>query len=216
MFLAAAPSASAQRLPAGVSPIHYDITVAPDLAAATFAGEVTIRVRLDEPASSIVLNAAEIVFQDVRITAAGTTQTATVSLNAAQEQATFTTPLPLPGGEAEIAVKYQGILNDDLRGLYLTAGNNCGTAQTPCICAASPTDIELVRCVSLEDLVLDLCEQDSDCTGGKVCILDPVGQTTAICVAPCNLQGTSLHSWCCWCPLPVEWLRQRSHSSLRA
>jgi hypothetical protein len=72
-------------------------------------------------------------------------------------------------------------------GVCGAAGNNCGTAQTPCICAASPTDIELVRCVSLEDLVLDLCEQDSDCTGGKVCILDPVGQTTAICVAPCNL-----------------------------
>jgi hypothetical protein len=67
------------------------------------------------------------------------------------------------------------------------AGSNCGTAQTACICGASPTDLENVRCVSLEDLVLDPCEQDTDCTGGKICILDPVGQTTAICVAPCTL-----------------------------
>jgi len=75
-----ATSAWAQRLPAGVVPIHYDIRVAPDLAAAKFTGEETIRVRLDAPSSAIVLNAAEITFKDVRIAAGGKTQPARVTL----------------------------------------------------------------------------------------------------------------------------------------
>ncbi|MDQ2653777.1 MAG: hypothetical protein M3Z20_12140 [Chloroflexota bacterium] len=64
------------------------------------------------------------------------------------------------------------------------AGSFCGTEQTPCICAASSTD---VRCVSLEDLELDLCEHHSDCTGGKICILEPFDQTTLFCLSPCHL-----------------------------
>jgi puromycin-sensitive aminopeptidase len=123
-------TASAQRLPAGVTPIHYDITVAPDLAAAKFTGEETIRVRLDKPSSSIVLNAAEIRFRDVRMTAGGKTQTAKVALDAAKEQVTFQMPAVIPAGEAEIAIAYDGILNDDLRGLYLSKANNRRYAVT--------------------------------------------------------------------------------------
>jgi hypothetical protein len=67
------------------------------------------------------------------------------------------------------------------------AGSNCGTAQTPCICGASPTDLEHVRCVSLENLSLDECESDAGCTNGKICILDPNSQAVAICVLPCEL-----------------------------
>ena len=58
--------ASAQRLPANVEPIHYDLTVEPDLAAATFTGREAITVRLHAPARTIVLNAAEIEFGSVR------------------------------------------------------------------------------------------------------------------------------------------------------
>ncbi|MGH9308818.1 MAG: M1 family metallopeptidase [Vicinamibacterales bacterium] len=130
MILTVPISAWSQRLPTGVSPLHYDITVAPDLAAAKFTGELTIRVRLDKPSTSIVLNAAEITFQDVRIRAAGVAQKATVSLDAALEQATLTTPSPIPAGEAAIAVKYEGILNDDLRGLYLSKANDRRYAVT--------------------------------------------------------------------------------------
>lgn len=67
------------------------------------------------------------------------------------------------------------------------AGSNCGTVQTPCICAASPTDLEQVRCVSLENLSLVECDSDADCTNGKICALDPNSQTVAICVSPCEL-----------------------------
>jgi aminopeptidase N len=120
VLLAGAVPALAQRLPGGVTPLHYDITVAPDLQAATFAGEETIRVTLERPSRSITLNAAQITFGEVTIAAAGRSSTAQVTLDAKQEQATLTTAAPIPAGEAAIHIRYTGILNDDLRGLYLS------------------------------------------------------------------------------------------------
>ncbi|MGB2716876.1 MAG: M1 family metallopeptidase [Vicinamibacterales bacterium] len=120
----------AQRLPDTVIPLHYDITVAPDLAAAKFTGEETIRVRLAKPTSTIVLNAAEITFDEVTVRAGARTEKATVTLDPSKEQATFTLPSSPVQGDAEIHIRYTGILNDDLRGLYLSKANNRRYAVT--------------------------------------------------------------------------------------
>src|ERR1700733_6030289 len=56
----------AQRLPGGVHPEHYSLTLTPDLQAATFSGEETIDVTLDAPSKSITLNAADIKFGEVK------------------------------------------------------------------------------------------------------------------------------------------------------
>ena len=120
----------AQRLPANVTPVHYDLTVEPDLVAAAFAGRETITVRLQAPARAIVLNAAEIEFGTVRITAGGSTQAAVVTLAKAEDQATLTVPSMIPAGEARIEIAYKGILNGDLRGLYLSKANNRRYAVT--------------------------------------------------------------------------------------
>jgi aminopeptidase N len=130
VILLSAVDAQAQRLPASVTPLHYDITVAPDLAAAKFTGEETIRVRLAGPSTTIVLNAAEITFREVRVTAGGKAQVAKVSTDDKTEQATFRVPAAIPAGEAEIAITYDGLLNDDLRGLYLSKANNRRYAVT--------------------------------------------------------------------------------------
>ncbi len=131
LLLLLAPQLSeAQRLPETAIPAHYDLTVAPDLAAAKFTGEVTIHVRIVRPTTSITLNAAEIVFGDVAVRAAGRTQKATVTLDEPKEQATLTVPSALEAGAAEIHIKYDGILNDDLRGLYLSHANNRRYAVT--------------------------------------------------------------------------------------
>src|SRR5688572_7885536 len=123
--------AAAQRLPNTVMPLHYDITVAPDLAAAKFTGSVKIRVVLAAPARAITLNAAEIAFGDVMLTSRGTAaQKATVAVDEAKEEATFTVRDPLAAGEAELDIQYTGILNDDLRGLYLSETNKRRYAVT--------------------------------------------------------------------------------------
>jgi aminopeptidase N/puromycin-sensitive aminopeptidase len=131
LFLATAHFANAQRLPQTVRPEHYTLTLTPDLKAATFSGTESIDVTLAEPANSITLNAAEIVFESVTVTAGGKHQKATVTLNKEKEQATFTVPEDLPAGKATLAITYAGILNNELRGFYLskTARRNYAVTQ---------------------------------------------------------------------------------------
>ncbi len=133
----------AQRLPGGVHPEHYSLTLTPDLMTAAFTGEETIDVVLDATSRSITLNAADIKFGEVKaysqpvasydygklgsqprplsaIEADRHPQTATTTLDASKEQATFTFANELPAGKVTLAIRYTGILNDKLRGFYLS------------------------------------------------------------------------------------------------
>jgi aminopeptidase N len=151
--------AEGQRLPGGVRPEHYSLTITPDLAKATFAGQETIEVVLDRPSTTITLNAAEISFGAVKayqwpdgliidyaprknwkttpppdpdLTKLDKQpQTAVVTLDAAKEQATFTFAQPLAAGPVTLEIAYTGILNDKLRGFYLskTKARNYGVTQ---------------------------------------------------------------------------------------
>ena len=87
-----ATAALAQQLPATASPTHYALWFAPDLQGATFRGRETIDVTIPNPMTSVTLNAAEIQFGPVTITAAGRTQTARVTLDDKNEMATLTVP----------------------------------------------------------------------------------------------------------------------------
>src|SRR5262249_21180263 len=122
-IISIASPALAQRLPSTAVPSHYDISVQPDLESATFTATGRRAVRLVKPQSAIVLNSAEITFGTVTITAGGRTDTAKVSLDQPKEQARSTVDRPIPAGEARIDIGYRGILNDDLRGLYLSKAN---------------------------------------------------------------------------------------------
>ncbi len=125
-----ASRARAQRLPPTVVPTHYALAFTPDLKAATFTGQESIDVTLAEPASHITLNALEIAFQSVTVSAAGKQQTAIVSLDPAKEQATFTFPEKLPAGEATLSIAFTGILNNKLRGFYLSKTDRRNYAVT--------------------------------------------------------------------------------------
>jgi aminopeptidase N/puromycin-sensitive aminopeptidase len=131
LALASSCTAQAQRLPNTVRPESYTLTLAPDLTAATFTGVETIDVTVKEPVTTITLNAAEIAFQSVTVTAGGKQQKATVALDAEKEQASFTFPESLPVGKATLSIAYTGILNGQLRGFYLskTARRNYAVSQ---------------------------------------------------------------------------------------
>jgi aminopeptidase N len=123
--------AVAQRLPTNVTPTHYTLTLTPDLRTATFTGVEKIDVNLKEPANSITLNAAELKFQSVILFPDGRRQTGSVSLDPQKEQATFTFPNTIPAGSATLEIHYTGILNNELRGFYLskTAKRNYAVTQ---------------------------------------------------------------------------------------
>ena len=130
MSLAASLCVRAQRLPDTVIPETYDLSFAPDLTKASFTGEETIHVRVLKPATAITLNAAELQFQDATVTSGSATQTATVSFDPAKEQATLTVPKEIPAGLATIHIHFTGILNDKLRGFYLSKSERRNYAVT--------------------------------------------------------------------------------------
>jgi aminopeptidase N/puromycin-sensitive aminopeptidase len=118
--LLACCTAVAQRLPGGASPDHYSLAVTIHFPDNTFGGDETIDLKLAKPTRTITLNAVEIDFHDVTVTAGGQTQTAKVSSDEKNEMATFTVGNELPAGAATVHIKYTGHLNDKLRGFYLS------------------------------------------------------------------------------------------------
>ena len=70
-----------------------------------------------------MVHAAEITFGEVTIEDAGGSQTATVALNEKNETATLSVARAMPRGAATVHITYTGILNDKLRGFYLSKAN---------------------------------------------------------------------------------------------
>jgi aminopeptidase N/puromycin-sensitive aminopeptidase len=110
----------AQRLPEGVLPEHYQLTFTPDLQSATFSGDEVIDVRLAKPTSNITLSAAEIKFASVTIESRGATQTARITRDEDREQVSLIAPNAIAAGPARLHIVFTGILNDKLRGFYLS------------------------------------------------------------------------------------------------
>ncbi len=115
-----ADRANAQRLPTNVIPSHYDVTFAPDLQAATFSGTEEIQVRVTAPTATVVLNALDLQISEAVAVQAASSQPATIALDHDNQQASLSFPQPLQAGEARIRIKFSGILNEQLAGLYLS------------------------------------------------------------------------------------------------
>src|SRR6266436_3506773 len=111
--------AAAQRLPEVAAPENYKLTFTPDLEKATFEGDETISIRVLKPTSEITLNAVDIDFHEVTITSSGSTQKAKVTPEKEKEMVRLSVEKPLAAGSATIHIKYNGILNSEMRGLYL-------------------------------------------------------------------------------------------------
>ena len=120
----------AQRLSTSVYPTHYSLTLTPDLKTATFTCVETIDVMLKSPSNSITVNSADLTYQSVVITSGGKTQTATVAPHPEKEQVTFTVPSQIAAGKASLLIHYTGILNNKLRGFYLSKGDHRNYAVT--------------------------------------------------------------------------------------
>jgi len=111
--------AAAQRLPETARPENYKLTFTPDLEKANFAGDETIAIRVLKPTSEITLNAVDIDFHEVSITSGGTTQKAAVKPDKEKEMVALAVEKPLAAGPATVHITYTGILNSEMRGLYL-------------------------------------------------------------------------------------------------
>src|SRR6267378_5207257 len=111
--------AAAQRLPQVATPENYKLAFTPDLEKATFEGDETISIKVLKPTSEITLNAVDIDFHDVTITSGGTAQKAKVTPQKENEMVVLAVEKPVAAGHATIHITYTGILNSEMRGLYL-------------------------------------------------------------------------------------------------
>ena len=176
LALLATTALEAQRLPANAHPEHYDLALTPDLKAATFAGTESIDLTLDTPSTTITLNAAEIKI----LTAQASGQTAAITYDEPKEQATFTFPTALPAGKVTLTLTYTGILNDKLRGFYLSKTKSRNYAVTQ----FEPTDArrafpsfdepaykatyDIALTVDAADIVISNTNQIADTPAGAV------------------------------------------------
>ena len=109
------PPLDPYRLPRTVVPSRYEIELEPDLAEATFRGDVHIVVTATDDVAELVLNAAELSIRSCRIDGAD----ADWRLDEAAERL-FVTPRAghVPAGDHIVDIEFDGVLNDMLRGWY--------------------------------------------------------------------------------------------------
>ena len=114
------PQSNAVALPNDVRPTRYNLALAPDLDAFTFAGQVSIDVEILEPTSSVVLNSADIVVQSCSLTLADGSErsAAGIEYDEGEETVAFDFGAELPAGSARLDIAFTGELNDRLRGFY--------------------------------------------------------------------------------------------------
>jgi puromycin-sensitive aminopeptidase len=106
------------RLPKNVTPKRYEIRLAPDLKAFTFAGEETIDVVVREATAEVVVNALELEIKSVSAERAGKSIAGKIELEPSRERAHFQFPSTLETGDWKLKISFSGILNDKLHGFY--------------------------------------------------------------------------------------------------
>ncbi len=107
------------RLPRTVVPSRYDLTLAPDLAAATFTGEETVTVTVHEATAEVLLNAVELQIGTVAATdERGRRVSGTAQLEPQHDRARLVFREPLRPGVWRLHLAFNGVLNDRLRGFY--------------------------------------------------------------------------------------------------
>jgi aminopeptidase N len=113
-------AAAAARLPQTVVPEHYDLAFSVDLGAERFSGTETVRIQVTQPTTRVVLHAVDLDIRDATVGPSGASQSARVTFDTKDETATLSVARPLEPGLAEIRLRFNGTLDQKLRGFYIS------------------------------------------------------------------------------------------------
>ena len=104
-------------LPKNVKPLHYDLTLEPNLESFEYEGSVSIELDVVEDTQSITLNALELKIQEAKVTSGSSTISASSEVTVDDEKQTakidFTETIP-SGSKATLHLKFTGTLNDKM------------------------------------------------------------------------------------------------------
>jgi aminopeptidase N len=110
------------QLPANVRPSHYAIEVTPHADKMNFDGKVKIDLQVLEPTSTIVLQAVNMTFANSSLAMTGgkggKPMVAKVSMDAANQTATFAFDKPLAAGSYTLSTDYTGVINTQANGFF--------------------------------------------------------------------------------------------------
>jgi puromycin-sensitive aminopeptidase len=113
------PERDLNRLPTTVVPSHYDLELAPDLDAATFAGTAEVAVIVTEATDEVILHALDLEISEAWLESTeGGRIDATASFDAPSETVTLALAATAEPGAWALHTRFTGELNDKLVGFY--------------------------------------------------------------------------------------------------
>ncbi|MGY4395860.1 aminopeptidase N [Sphingomonas sp. UYAg733] len=105
---------AAGRLPTNVVPTAYDITVRPDAKAMTFTGMETIKVEVNEPTTTVILNAVDLVVDSATFDGVAVT----VRQDEEAQLLTVTLPKIASKGAHTLKFTWSGKINESPLGMF--------------------------------------------------------------------------------------------------
>jgi aminopeptidase N len=110
-----AANAAPGRLPAGVTPLAYDISVKADADRLIFSGMETVQIAIARPVSRLTLNAVDINVASAKLENG---EVGKVSSSATDQTMTFTFAKPLAVGTHSLSLTYTGKIYRSAAGLF--------------------------------------------------------------------------------------------------
>lgn len=108
------------KLPKDVVPIHYDISINPDVKRSTLLGYEIIEIDIKKNIKAIVINSLELNITDARLIGNKIIK-AKVKLDPKEQTATFLFSEELQPGKYKLAINYTGKLGIKPQGLFLAS-----------------------------------------------------------------------------------------------
>lgn len=122
----------AYRLPTSVQPRRYDIHLQARIGDPTFRGTVGIDLDVLEPVRAIEIHARDITIRSARLETGGKTVDATPEPDAEVEMVKLALPAEIGAGSARLTIEYDGVVQKNMEGLYLSKDGEEQCLSTQC------------------------------------------------------------------------------------
>ncbi|EEF46103.1 puromycin-sensitive aminopeptidase, putative [Ricinus communis] len=132
------------RLPKFAVPKRYDIRIKPDLSACTFSGTVSVDLEIVSNTKFIVLNAADLSVKSnsVNFTSSSSKMVEAVKAELFEGDDILVLEFAetLPVGAGILAIEFDGVLNDKMKGLYKSTYEINGEKKNMAVTQFEPAD----------------------------------------------------------------------------